>query len=685
MKTFTKVLLSLILFLLVLAANAGAGLYYFSDEFISSFTLTGAPERMTVGDTANLSTTLEYSIPMPFPEAEVTFSSSNPEVLSVDQNGNLTALDEGDVSITASVSGGTIFQQRDISVYFTGKIVPSISGITLGVGEEFSITAEVSGESSEKEIEELTFTSDNPEIAEIDDVGGIVAKGVGTAVISAEAPGYVSGEVTVIVKKAPTSLVSLIEKPTMGLGETASLPFSAGEDESCLEVVFSTSNKKVITVSEDGKSLTAVGGGNCEITMTAYNGISKKVLVTVRAEPTSVRLNQSLTGFAGRPVKLSYSAGGGGCLAFTFQSSDPAVASVDELGYVTPLKKGQAVLSCTSYNGKTATCEVTVQIVDYNRLYIADKVYADVAALCAAYPDMITMESIGESELGREIIMMKVGKGDRKVFVGAEMHAAENVTVNFVMRCIEEYVDAYYDSGKYSTYDIKKMLDEITLYVVPMINPDGLEILNNEQLPSWVNGDEDTLQNRYPQRHWRENYMNNDNGVNLNRNFPFRWEVSHGDGAKDGPNEDRYVGEYEGSEAETKALVALCNANEFEFMFSFHVFGNFVYWRDNVNGEIPGAFHLAKRLQFNCGMGLMPSSSASNLGGGFENWFRQEFSRPGFCIELIAKDADGKAVRFIRDDNFESIVIWDKTRYIITEGLKWCLLGNPDSEYKGYD
>lgn len=96
-----------------------------------------------------------------------------------------------------------------------------------------------------------------------------------------------------------------------------------------------------------------------------------------------------------------------------------------------------------------------------------------------------------------------------------------------------------------------------------------------------------------------------------------------------------------------------------------HVRGDFIYWCDDYNGNVPGARELANKLRKNCGFDLQGPSRLKNLGGGFENWFRDEYDRPGFCIELI----DINRTKFIKDGNFERITEWPESKYTFIQGM----------------
>ena len=659
-----KAISTIILCTLVIFANIAGGVCFFPEIAISGIHVAGARDNMTAGDSIQLEVTFEYYLPLPTKGMELIFSSSSPDVVTIDEQGKVTAVTEGEATIAVVTEDKKHKFLQKIKVVWADQLVSDSDVYVIGVGENIPVTI-TAGDGSSPDFE---FVSKNPEIAEINQSGMLTAMAIGWTSVTVHAQGYQPVDFEVAVLAAPEKIIPAKQSFTMGLGEVWRVPFLIGEDEACSTFTYKSSDEKVIKVLEDG-SIEGVTRGRAEIIATSYNGKTAKVPVTVGGEPTAVSITEKTkTAYVSdTPVVFTVNVKGW-CQSFTWQTEDPSIAYVDEQGNVICKGKGSTTVSCTTYNGKQTTATIHVKAVDYSNPYHSDRVYKSIIALAEAYPDLITAESIGKSVNGKDMMMMKVGTGSRKVLIGAEMHASENVTVNFTLRCIESYADNYYDSGKYGKYDIKKLLDTFTMYIVPMINPDGLDIVNADEMPLWTGGEEpEDPDNGRP---WREDYKSNANGVNLNGNFPFRWdEVA---GRKSDPSLDGGVGPEAMSEPETAALVELCRANEFEWMFSMHCRWNEIFYRDDYNGEVPGDKDLATRIAKVAGMKLRPVSSKKYLAGGFENWFRYEFKRPGFCIELVPLEM----TRFVGKGDFDTITVWSKTKFIFIEGLQYLADGS---------
>lgn len=247
-----------------------------------------------------------------------------------------------------------------------------------------------------------------------------------------------------------------------------------------------------------------------------------------------------------------------------------------------------------------------------------------VTALKNRYPDLIKIYTAGYSESGKEILMYTLGNGEKKALIIGAIHAREHISTKYLLKVTEDYCNAFYSAtGYYGSYDIYNLLNEYTLFIIPCTNPDGLEII---------------LSNDTPEKNVRvsklSEYKANKNGVDLNRNFPIAWDyINNGVNA---PADYYFKGYESGCAKETQVLMNLCSENDFAFMISVHIKGNCIFWGDTYkteNNEIYKAF--AEDICNSSGFLMTdPTEKAKDYGGGFENWFRHQFNRPGICIEL---------------------------------------------------
>ena len=281
----------------------------------------------------------------------------------------------------------------------------------------------------------------------------------------------------------------------------------------------------------------------------------------------------------------------------------------------------------------------------------------EAAALEEAYGDILELDSAGLSVEGRELLLIRLGKGDKKIFLCGTHHAREYITSSYIMKMTEEYAKSYTAGSKFAGYDVKALLEKVTLYIVPMVNPDGVNLVNNGIKAV---SDQDTVAAmamvKKTYREWKANI----NGVDLNRQYPADWDEKYDNVGK--PASENYKGTASATEPEVKAMMELSENNNFILAASFHTKGNTIFWADSGTVKaIPGVQDMVKRLVSLTKYTMEPvSQKPSVYGAGFENWFRLRFSRPGLCIELTPMNNTDVPHN---DAKFDSLV-WSKAKAI---------------------
>jgi hypothetical protein len=294
--------------------------------------------------------------------------------------------------------------------------------------------------------------------------------------------------------------------------------------------------------------------------------------------------------------------------------------------------------------------------------YSHSQMMRDIDALKLTYPDIIRAEEAGFSVEGRELPLIHVGTGKKKVFFCAAHHARDYITSAYLMYAVNVYAKAAFEDHKIGRYDMRELLSSCTMYVMPMINPDGVTLVqggpkavqNSKRIAKMVR-----VRPSYSQ------WMANINGVDLGRQYPALWEKKYTVMTK--PASELYNGESPASEPEVLSVMRVCKNNVFLSALAFYAKGETIdYADDNTNEKIPEAFTLAKRLSAVSGYAI--NTVCDNPGvyaAGFENWFRQEFLRPALHINL--SPATGGAMPH-HDRSFFALV-WDKAKTLCAETL----------------
>ena len=342
---------------------------------ITEVRLNKSTETLTEGDKTTLTATV---LPENTTDSKnVSWSSSNSEVATVDANGTVTAKRAGTAIITATSENG---KTASCTVTVSRKEIPITeisldkSSATLTEGETTTIVATVLPENT-TDSKSVSWRSSNSEVATVDANGTVTAKRAGTAIITATSTnGKTAGcTVTVSKKEIPIIEISLDKSSaTLTEGETTTivatvLPENTTDSKS---VSWSSSNSEVATVDANG-TVTAKRAGTAIITATSTNGKTAGCTVTVSKKEipiTEISLDKSsatltegetttLTATV-LPENTTYGK------SVKWSSSNVAVATVDLMGKVTAKRAGTAIITATSENGKTASCTVTVNKKD---------------------------------------------------------------------------------------------------------------------------------------------------------------------------------------------------------------------------------------------------------------------------------------------------------------------------------
>lgn len=267
---------------------------------------------------------------------------------------------------------------------------------------------------------------------------------------------------------------------------------------------------------------------------------------------------------------------------------------------------------------------------DINYTYTA--MWYNIMGLVQRYP-FLDASSIGKSVLGKDLFLIKFGNGPKKIHINASHHALEWITSVFIMKFIESIARAYMNDEDIEEYDIRNIFNTHTFYIVPMVNPDGVDLVNEGLDPSnpYYN---DLIRWNNTGRPFSEVWQANIRGVDLNHNYDAGWEESC-DAAEaigiTGPGPTRYSGEFPFSEPETQAMRDLTQKENFYLALAYHTQGEVIYWnfmnlatqRDQEIGDI---------LATASGYYLDTASGVASYAG-YKDWFIKEFRKPGYTVE----------------------------------------------------
>lgn len=265
--------------------------------------------------------------------------------------------------------------------------------------------------------------------------------------------------------------------------------------------------------------------------------------------------------------------------------------------------------------------------------YTYDVLARNIQGLKARYP-FLRVGTIGASVLGRTLYTLRMGNGERQVFYNAAHHALEWITSPVLMKFAEEYLKAYALRRQLAGYDVRALWDECTIWLAPMVNPDGIDLVINglsprnpyhDRLIRWNGGSSDFSTD------WEANVR----GVDLNHNYNAAWRESKQAEAElgiTGPGPTRYSGPYPASEPETRAVVSFTRNHDLRLVMAYHAQGRVIYW--NFQNLAPAeAKTIGQSLSRISGYMLDQASGVASYAG-YKDWFIQDFRRPGYTIEV---------------------------------------------------
>lgn len=149
--------------------------------------------------------------------------------------------------------------------------------------------------------------------------------------------------------------------------------------------------------------------------------------------------------------------------------------------------------------------------VKYNSKFLK----SDINSLMLHYP-FIKLITIGYSILEKPLYCLKLGNGSKEVLYVATTHANEWITSLVLMKFIEDICNAYNKNLDLYGYNVRNVLTNTSVYIVPMVNPDGVDLVNgNINLNSNEYIYAKYISNQYPNIPFPNGWKANINGESL--------------------------------------------------------------------------------------------------------------------------------------------------------------------------
>lgn len=252
--------------------------------------------------------------------------------------------------------------------------------------------------------------------------------------------------------------------------------------------------------------------------------------------------------------------------------------------------------------------------------------------LQARYP-FIRLDTIATTAYGRRVDRVRLGSGPRKVSYNASHHANEWITSSLICLCLEQYAKAAAFGEKLLGENPAELLQKTTLELVPMVNPDGVDLVTGAATENEIAAAQ-AIAAEFPSIPFPDGWKANLRGVDLNLNYPARWDEAREIKFSQGytmPAPRDYVGEAPLSQPESRALFNITEEFDPALVIAWHTQGQEIYWKF-LDLEPPGAQALGLEMASASGYRLEDVPYASSFAG-YKDWFIQDFNRPGYTIE----------------------------------------------------
>lgn len=177
------------------------------------------------------------------------------------------------------------------------------------------------------------------------------------------------------------------------------------------------------------------------------------------------------------------------------------------------------------------------------------------------YADDTRLVKLGVSHLGHKIYALVIGKGLKpnhhrpSILIAGAHHGDEPLSTLLVFDIISQLLDRKAEDKRTARW-----LKELAIWCVPLVNPDGQETFLEHN-------------SRYGRKNGRDlpaDRATVNAGVDLNRNYPFRWKRGGKRASSGDPESMHYRGPSAGSEPETRAIMRLAQRERFLGALTFH-------------------------------------------------------------------------------------------------------------------
>lgn len=264
-----------------------------------------------------------------------------------------------------------------------------------------------------------------------------------------------------------------------------------------------------------------------------------------------------------------------------------------------------------------------------NRVLTYD-IYCDYVKKLKERYTLLQVATCGKSLLGRDILGLVLGEGEKNIIFVGGTHGIEWLTSLVLLKFTEALLRTYEKNTAVKGFDAKELLKNVRLTIIPELNPDGVEIAirGASACGRYKAVNFDLCKGDFSK--WSANAR----GVDINHNFNADWYALREKERTAGittPAPGKFGGLYPESEPETAAITRLCRKVPFDMLVSFHSQGEEIFYEYGKNTP-EKSIYIAKMFSALSGYTLVKNDGLASSGG-LKDWFIEEFKKPAFTIE----------------------------------------------------
>ena len=321
------------------------------------------------------------------------------------------------------------------------------------------------------------------------------------------------------------------------------------------------------------------------------------------------------------------------------------------------------MLFIISGNALTAHSQVYPQPA--NKIYTYEQLTDRLQVLANDYPNLVSLTAPGTSVDNRNIWSVKLGTGSKNILVTGSMHAREWINTPVLAEIIALYIQEYNNGTYIKGEPVKHLLDQYSITFIPMVNPDGVTLVQ-KGADAFPDRKAELLKMNDPSwgsdfRIWKANIR----GVDLNRNYDAYWDKQSSSViTSKTPYYTFYSGPSPESEPETQVTTNWIRANKPELVLDYHSIGELIYWYSHQTGDVLERDKaIVQAIVDASGYTMEPITNSAPI----QNSTMQQWVNKIINITCVVVEVGNKASHNLTMDDVPEI--FQRTRYLPLIGI----------------